>query len=93
MENYINTNYKVSSSKLIVISNWSNYKNINTTKRSDSLFKVLYTGNIGRFHNLEIAIDAIKGKNDIEMKFVGEGALKKSLEQQAENFDNIKLFL
>ena len=90
MENYINTNYKVSSSKLIVISNWSNYKNINTNKRSDSLFKVLYTGNIGRFHNLEIAVDAIKGKNDIEMKFVGEGALKNSLEQQAENFDNIK---
>jgi glycosyltransferase involved in cell wall biosynthesis len=56
-------------------------------------FTLLYSGNIGRFHELETAIDAMAkleedGRNDIQLLIIGEGARKKELQRQVQR-DNI----
>lgn len=49
-------------------------------------FTLLYSGNIGRFHELETAIDAIdrlesEGREDIQLLIIGDGARKEQLQQ------------
>ncbi|WP_302081608.1 glycosyltransferase family 4 protein [Salinibaculum rarum] len=53
---------------------------------TDEKFTLLYSGNIGRFHELETAIDAIDrlesaGRTDIQLLVIGEGARKAELQQ------------
>jgi glycosyltransferase involved in cell wall biosynthesis len=59
-------------------------------------FTLLYSGNIGRFHELETAIDAIdrlesKGKTDIQLLIIGEGARKEELQQDVLRRDIINV--
>lgn len=48
-------------------------------------FTVIYSGNIGRFHELQTTIDAIgmleaRGRDDIQLVIIGEGARKRELQ-------------
>jgi len=55
---------------------------------------ILFAGNIGRFQGLDIVVEAmamLKGKNDIEFIFMGEGDAKTNLQKKAEIYRaNIK---
>jgi glycosyltransferase involved in cell wall biosynthesis len=60
-------------------------------------FTLLYSGNIGRFHDLETAVDAIgaleaRGRSDIQLLIIGEGAKKPELRNQVQEqgIDNVK---
>ena len=49
-------------------------------------FRVLFAGNLGRFQNLTVVMDAakqLKDQTEIQFWFVGDGAMKKPLEEQA----------
>lgn len=93
--------------KITVIPNWADGdfikpipKENNTFAREYDLidkFTLLYSGNIGRYHELRTAIDAIgeleeSGRNDIQMIIIGEGARKE--EHQAyvdeESIENVR---
>jgi len=50
-------------------------------------FTLVYSGNVGRFHDLETAVDAIaeledRGRRDVELLIIGEGAKKNSLQRR-----------
>ena len=52
-------------------------------------FALLYSGNVGRFHELRTAIDAIgvlddRGRDDIEFLIIGEGARKEERQRYVE---------
>ena len=52
-------------------------------------FALLYSGNVGRFHELRTAIDAIgvlddRGRDDIEFLIIGEGARKEEHQRYVE---------
>jgi glycosyltransferase involved in cell wall biosynthesis len=60
-------------------------------------FTLLYSGNVGRFHELETAIDAIarlesRGREDSQLLVIGDGARKEELqgEVQRRNIDNVR---
>lgn len=62
-------------------------------------FTLLYSGNIGRFHELRTAIDAIgrlgdRGRTDITLVIVGEGAQKENHRRYVEQNDirNVRFF-
>jgi len=80
-----------SPTKVEVIPNWEDGdfiepmpKSKNSFAQEEGLtdsFVLLYSGNIGRFHELRTAIDAIglleeRGRDDIEFVIIGEGARK-----------------
>lgn len=94
--------------KVIVINNWSNDKEIVPLEPGDDRiikfkkehgledkFIVMYSGNIGLFYDLQniihIALDH-KENDNIMFVFIGEGAVKKDLEEFKEknNLSNIK---
>lgn len=92
--------------KIVSIPNWENPnfiepmdKDSNDFAREqgfDDTFTVLYSGNIGRFHELETAIDAInelesRGREDIQLVIIGDGARKESLQEyvQQRDIDNV----
>ena len=94
--------------KVVIINNWSNDKEIVPLKPSDDRiiefkkehgledkFIVMYSGNIGLFYDLQniinIALD-YKNNDNIMFTFIGEGAVKKDLEEFKEkhNLRNIK---
>lgn len=93
--------------KIVVIPNWedqsfiepkSKYENDFATEHgTDERFTLLYSGNIGRFHELKTAIDAIgelenRGRTDIQLIIIGEGAKKSDLETyvNANDINNVK---
>ena len=80
-----------SPGKIEVIPNWEDGSFIKPIPKSENTFAqeqgltdsftLLYSGNIGRFHELRTAIDAIglleeRGRDDIEFVIIGEGARK-----------------
>jgi len=88
-----------SPGKIEVIPNWEDGSFISPLPKSantfaqeqdlDGQFTLLYSGNIGRFHELRTAIDAIRlleeqGRNDIEFLVIGEGARKADHKQYVE---------
>lgn len=85
--------YSVPEKKLVVITNWANIKqqNANLLKKK-SKFRILYTGNMGRFHNLEVAVETVRNRSDVELFFVGEGALKSKLMEMSIGMGNVKFF-
>jgi glycosyltransferase involved in cell wall biosynthesis len=89
-----------------VIQNWEDESFIRPTAKEDNAFAreqgtterftLLYSGNIGRFHELETAIDAVglledRGRTDIGMLVIGEGARKAELRDyvEAEGIENV----
>ncbi len=89
----------VPRNKIVVIPNWSHLSDITPIIRKDNpfilnlklekKFIVLYSGNIGYTHNLEVVIEAaqlISDDNDIVFMFIGDGAKKKKLQQMTEKY-------
>ncbi|MCS3753152.1 glycosyltransferase involved in cell wall biosynthesis [Salinibacter ruber] len=91
-----------SSEKIKVIPNWEDGDFITPTPKSENSFAheegltdsfvLLYSGNIGRFHELRTAIDAIgllekRGRDDIEFVIIGEGARKADHQRYVEQQD------
>lgn len=84
----------VDAGKIEVIHNWEDPSFVEPRPKSDNefarehgtedTFTLLYSGNIGLFHELETAIDAIRilesrGRDDIQFLVIGEGAAKPAL--------------
>lgn len=90
----------VSKEKITIIPNWSGsekIKPISIEKNvflQNKLFKndfiILYSGNLGYTHNLEIIMEVAKklrNEKDIHFLFIGEGKKKKDLIKTADNYD------
>lgn len=84
------------SEKVVVIPNWEDPSFIEpmdkadnafaTEQGTDEQFTLLYSGNIGQFHEIETAIEAIaeledRGRTDVQLLVIGEGGRKAELEQ------------
>jgi len=74
-----------------------NYKNkkVNSSIELKKKLKIIYTGNIGRFQDLQTIIDGMEliiHRQDIELLIVGDGIRKKFFEEKAKHNINIKFF-
>ena len=91
MEKHLMDHYHVPKERISVVSNWATSSCIEEVgKKNLNKFRILYTGNMGRFHNLELAIETVRGIEDIELIFVGEGALKDKLISMSSNMNNVR---
>lgn len=96
----------VDVSKLIKITNWADSEKIYRTSKENNFsvkysiqktFNIVYTGNIGRFHNIELILEVanyLRNDKEINFIFVGDGYKKKVIEKYISDkkLDNIKLF-
>jgi len=88
------------SEKIEIIPNWEDEEFIEPIDKSDNefaaehgtrdQFTLLYSGNIGRFHELETAINAVgelesRGRDDVQLLVIGEGARKPDLMEYVDN--------
>lgn len=84
------------SDKIVVVPNWEDPSFIQPMPKEENdfvdkhnmadQFTLLYSGNVGRFHEIETAINAIaeletRGRDDIQLVVIGEGAQKESLRE------------
>jgi glycosyltransferase involved in cell wall biosynthesis len=93
--------------KIEIIANWEDGDFIRPMDKEDNdfarehdtveKFTLLYSGNIGRYHELETAIDAIgelerRGREDIQLLIIGEGARKDELRRrvQRKGIENVR---
>ncbi|WP_195947753.1 glycosyltransferase family 4 protein [Paraclostridium bifermentans] len=95
----------VPSNKIEIITNWADRNKIYKISKDNKFsinnninktFNIVYTGNIGRFHDIETILDSalkLKDNNMIKFIFVGEGYKKKLIEDftKKNNLKNIKL--
>lgn len=95
----------VPSDKIEIITNWADRNKIYKISKDNRFsinnninktFNIVYTGNIGRFHDIETILDsAMKLKDNMMIKFifVGDGYKKKLIEDftKINNLKNIKL--
>ena len=68
---------------------------INSSTELKKKLRIIYTGNIGRFQDLQVIIDGMKlvlHRKDIELLIVGDGIRKKYFIEKAKNLSNIKFF-
>ena len=85
--------------KIEVVPNWEDEEFIQPMSKSDNefaaeqntreKFTLLYSGNIGRYHELETAIDAVslledRGRSDVQLLIIGDGARKDELRSRVE---------
>lgn len=71
------------------------YKKINSSLELKKKLKIIYTGNIGRFQDLQIIIDGMKlimHRQDIELLIVGDGIRKKYFKEKAKKLKNVKFY-
>ncbi|MBC6003815.1 MAG: glycosyltransferase family 4 protein [Paeniclostridium sordellii] len=99
-------NKKVPEDKIEIITNWADKEKIykiskvnefSIKNNIDDTFNIIYTGNIGRFHDIETILKAayeLKKVRNIKFIFVGDGYKKKDIEAYVEKFrlENIKIF-
>lgn len=90
MRKYLIRNYDLEKQKISVIENWSEVNKMELKRNSKKLFRIIYSGNLGKFHKLDIAIKVISELNNAEMIFIGEGYQKKYLMEMSMNYKNIK---
>lgn len=98
-------NKKVCEDKIEIITNWADREKIYKLEKSNEFskkqkindtFNIVYTGNIGRFHDIETILETakkLKEINDIKFVFVGDGYKKKDIESYVNQFklQNIKI--
>lgn len=96
----------VPEDKIEIITNWADREKIYEISKNnefsmknniDDTFNIVYTGNIGRFHDIETILESankLKERNDIKFIFVGDGYKKKDIESYIKEFslENIKIF-
>lgn len=93
MKKYLINQYNLPTEKIEVISNWSTKKDVQIAEKNrNDKFRIIYSGNIGRFHDLTMAVEAVKDLNDVELIFIGEGAQKDRLMQLSKDRMNIKFY-
>ena len=90
MKEYLMKTYHVPEERLLIIENWANEKIVYREKETGGCFRVLYTGNIGRFHDLETAVKAFRQLPQAELILIGEGAAKKELIERAQGMHNVQ---
>ncbi|MEH1816441.1 MAG: glycosyltransferase family 4 protein [Nostoc sp.] len=104
MRELLETKYPDIRTKVKIIENWA-IENIPTCKKQDNqfaekynlteIFTVLYSGNLGRLHDIETIIEAAKILKDTPIKFVfiGDGVKTKIVKQaiQIHHLKNILL--
>lgn len=93
--------------KIHVVPNWEDPSFIKPKPKEENSFAkeygtnerftLLYSGNIGRFHELETAIDAIgileeRGRTDIQLLVIGEGAREAELREYVDSNDIDNVF-
>lgn len=93
------TDSRFDPEKISVIPNWEDGDFIRPREKADNEFArehdtiddftLLYSGNIGRYHELHTAIDAVdvleaRGRTDIQLLIIGEGARKSDLREYVE---------
>lgn len=102
-QNLLNKN--VSEDKIEIITNWADKEKIYKVEKSNvfskeqkinNTFNIVYTGNIGRFHDIETILETannLQERNDIKFVFVGDGYKKKDIESYVTKFklQNIKI--
>lgn len=88
MKAHLMNHYYVQEDKIQVIPNWASEDYYEPVTLHDKLM-ILYTGNMGRFHDLDTAVDAVLGLPLIDLCFVGEGNAKKRLMDKAHKCNNI----
>ena len=97
MQEFLERKYPDLKPKIKVIENWAIEdipvvsKQENTFAKQhklDEMFTVLYSGNLGRLHDIETITEAAKILKDEPIKFVfiGDGAKTKIVKQAIENF-------
>ena len=79
MQKYLCENYHVPITKINIITNWSEKKCLDDVDYIGDRFKVIYSGNMGRFHNLEMLVKLAERHYFIDLEFIGEGAQKEAL--------------
>lgn len=104
MQAYLEQKYSDIKTKIKIIENWA-IEDIPTCKKQDNkfaqqhklteIFTVLYSGNMGRLHDIETIATAatILQEKPIQFVFIGEGAKTKIIEQtiQTHQLKNILL--
>ena len=93
MKVYLQTAYGVSEERMVVIPNWGRDGIPYRDHSPHRTFRVLYTGNMGRFHDLELAVEAFCILSDADLIFVGEGASKAGLMERARGMKNVRFLL
>lgn len=89
-----------SKEKICVIPNWSHLSDIKPVKKENNSFVrdmnlagkfiVLYSGNIGYTHSLEVVVEAaniLSENKEMVFLFIGDGAKKKKLEQMVRDYN------
>lgn len=96
---------KVDENKIEIITNWADKEKIyKENKKNDfsvqecisETFNIVYTGNIGRFHDVETILETankLKDNSKISFIFVGDGYKKQNIEnyKKENSLNNIKL--
>ena len=92
MARYLQDNYYIPAEKIHIFPNWGNDSLLSIDNDADTgrKLRIVYSGNMGRFHNLELAAEAVKDMPDVELFFVGEGQAKKDLMAGYGKYENIK---
>lgn len=90
MKAYLQTEYQVPKERMVVIPNWARDGISYQEHPPHRTFRLLYTGNMGRFHDLALAVEAFRILPDAELIFVGEGASKAGLMERARGMKNIR---
>ncbi len=96
MRDYITETYKVPEENIAFIPNWANNSEKLKRNGEEQEFEVLYGGTIGEAQKLDTLIEAARilqeRKVDINIKIVGDGMEKKSLQEivKRENLKNVQ---
>jgi colanic acid biosynthesis glycosyl transferase WcaI len=87
------------SDHINVINNYAYHNNIslkNMKNKPKNVIRFLFAGSLGRLQNLELLMNALimfKKRTDVEFIFVGDGFMRKEMNEIKENnkLDNVKL--
>jgi glycosyltransferase involved in cell wall biosynthesis len=97
MRDYITETYKAPEENIAFIPNWANNSEKLELNGREQKFEVLYGGTIGEAQKLDTLIEAAKvlqeRKIDANIKIVGDGMRKKSLQEivKREKLENVEL--
>lgn len=83
MKQYLIDNYLVNADKIVVLTNWAEKVNCPSCSPGNE-FQLIYSGNMGKFHSLEMLLDLAVSRGDIKICFIGAGAQRDSLQAKTE---------